>query len=179
MRCVRVGCGGVSLFRQRRAAGPCGIVLDLRSDMPVEQRLPALREIHGAALRSGVKLPPVAGFEHQLATLVSRLTSERPSRPLWRGASGTVIMKDLFSASEARLHAGIGQLLWLFQYFALKTANESVNESMGGTVDMHAVGRRHLSQRAYEEEALIPSLERAPACVRAPTTASRTEHLLC
>ena len=132
-----------------------GIVFDLRSDMPVEQRLPALREIHGAALRAGVKLPPVAGFEHQLATLVSRLTSERTLRPLWRGASGTVIMNDLFSASEARLHAGIGQLLWLFQYFALKTANESVNESMGGTVDMHAVGRRHLSQRACEEEAFI------------------------
>lgn len=26
---------------------------------------------------------------------------------------------------------------------------------MGGTVDMHAVGRRHLRQQAYEEEAFI------------------------
>jgi hypothetical protein len=139
-----------------------GIVFDLRSDMPASERLPTLCEIHGAALRAGVKLPPVdTHFGPQLKSLVERISAARPNRPHWRDAetgaslSGTVIQRDLFSVAEPELNTGIGHILWLYQYFALKTANESVNESMGGTLGAHAVGRRHLSQAAYEAEAFV------------------------
>ncbi len=72
-------------------------------------------------------------------------------------------MLDLFTTPS--LYADIPHILFCFQYWALKTANESVNEAMGGMVDVHAVGRRHLSQERYVEETYIhwngPPLTRA------------------
>ena len=156
-----------------------GQVFDLRSEAPASARKEALCLLHGTAIRAGLSLAPVAVYYRQLEVLVDRLAKARTQTPYsvrWfdpaTGAilSGTVIMQDLFTTPS--LYDGIPPILWLFQYFALKTANEAVNEAMGGAMDVHAAGLRNLQQDKYVAETFVhwngpPLVNARPLLVRA------------
>lgn len=155
-----------------------GKVFDLRVDTPFAERKASLSFLFAAAKKAGVVFPvSEADAMAELELLCTRLADARKSAAYserWidketkMSHSGSVIMADLFTKSD--LYIGIGGILWLFQYFALKSANEAVNEGMGSVVDLHAGGRRHLSQEKYSKEAFIqwngPSLAHADAIIR-------------
>ena len=43
----------------------------------------------------------------------------------------------------------------MYEYFALKGANEAVNEGMSAMIDFHAGGRRNLCHGKYKQETFI------------------------
>lgn len=84
--------------------------------------------------------------------------TQEPYKTKWSieiagGGSGTTIMKQLFC--EPHFYKGVEAWVFLFNHMLLKTSNEAVVESMGGIVDRHATGERHLKQPDYAKEAFI------------------------
>ena len=69
-------------------------------------------------------------------------------------ASGTVIMKDLFTVPA--LHRDLEDILYVFTHLALKIVNEAVVEGMGSMISMHGdKSRGRLRQELTEIEALV------------------------
>ena len=69
------------------------------------------------------------------------------------GGAGTTIMCHVFT--EEHFYKGAEGWLFLFNHMILKTSNEALVESMGGVLDRHATGGRHLQQPDYAKEAFI------------------------
>jgi hypothetical protein len=97
-------------------------------------------------------MPPVEEVFKQFLLLGSKLrtaardvaTAASPGRR-WKGASGTVIMKDLWADPELKkLTAGCEAYLYLWVHCATKTHNEAVVEAMGSKWDAAARDVRHL-----------------------------------
>ena len=115
-----------------------------------------------------------AELHRQFLLLSRRLQQAATEREFaaWRDASGTEIMKDVFTSD--RLYNGCAEFLYLFQHCATKTCCEAVLESMGSVWDKAADPRRHpvFSVSAQEgviawgaPQAYMP--EAAAYCVRA------------
>ena len=106
-------------------------------------------------------LPSVDVLVEQHVLLRSRLEAAAKAEPyksLWAaelagGGYGTNVMRQLFT--EPRFYEGTEAWLLLFNYMALKTANEAVVESIGCIVDQHAAPGRHLAQHVYAAEAFV------------------------
>ena len=100
-------------------------------------------------------LPEFDEVRAQWAMLISRLrmfhTDSKYSH--WKGASGTVIMKDVFT--DVRLYDRIDAFLYLFQHMALKSMCEAVIEGMGGMWDRCASDNRHPGFETGAEEAVV------------------------
>ena len=108
-------------------------------------------------------MPPVEEVFKQFLLLGSKLrtaardvaTAASPGRR-WKGASGTVIMKDLWADPELKkLTAGCEAYLYLWVHCATKTHNEAVVEAMGSKWDAAARDARHLHLKPATEEAVI------------------------
>ena len=108
-------------------------------------------------------MPPVEEVFKQFLLLGSKLrtaardvaTAASPGRRL-KGASGTVIMKDLWADPELKkLTAGCEAYLYLWVHCATKTHNEAVVEAMGSKWDAAARDARHLHLKPATEEAVI------------------------
>jgi len=69
------------------------------------------------------------------------------------GGVGTTIMRNV--VTEERFYKGAEGWLFVFNHSILKTSNEALVESMGGVLDRHATGGRHLQQPDYAKEAFI------------------------
>ena len=172
----RIISGGLEARKLVEKMGAC---FDLRK-LAVEPctltgRVEALHAVHAAASAGGVVLPPLSVLEAQLERLRSRLVAGASGdyKETWFDASGavksgTVIMKSLYMDSD--LHAGLGDIMYVFEHCALKTRNEAVVEGIGSIVNMHADGRRGLSAEAYEKEAFIhfngPPLPKADGIIK-------------
>ena len=83
---------------------------------------------------------------------------EEPYKSKWEaelkgGGNGTNIMAHVFT--EERFWKGTEGWLLFFNYMITKMSNEAVVESMGGVLDRHASGERHLQQPDYAKEAFI------------------------
>ena len=92
----------------------------------------------------------------QFLRLRSRLrtaSEEAPFKGRWKGASGTVIMKDVFT--NPRFYVDCKDYLYLFQHCATKTMCEAVVEGMGGCWDRSSAADRHPSFETGIEEAVI------------------------
>ena len=101
-------------------------------------------------------LPDVEVVQSQFQTLCQRLriaALERMFRVRWTDASGTVIMKDVFTIK--RFYDGCDAYLTLYQHCATKFPPESVVESMGGMWDRCASDERHPSFETGAEEAVV------------------------
>lgn len=101
-------------------------------------------------------IPSYATLNAEFTLLCERLrgaSSESPFRESWSGASGTVIMRSVFTMP--RFYSGCHGYLHLFAHCALKTMNEAVVEGMGGVWDRAAEAGRHLSFEASVEEAVL------------------------
>ena len=108
-------------------------------------------------------MPPFEEVWTQFLTLGRRLraaaqdlaTAASPGRR-WKGASGTVIMKDLWVHSDLKkLTDGCDAYLYLWLQNATKTHNAAVVEAMGSMWDAAARDVRHLVLRPATEEAVI------------------------
>ena len=71
----------------------------------------------------------------------------------WKGASGTVIMRDVFTTRS--LYEDCGLYLYLFQHCATKTMCEVVVEGMGSVWDASSGARRHQLFHVSVKEAVI------------------------
>ena len=71
-------------------------------------------------------------------------------RAWWSGASGTVIMKNVFT--EPRFYSKVGDFLYLWLHMATKSMCEAVIEGMGGVWDR---SNRHGSWETAIEEAVV------------------------
>jgi hypothetical protein len=92
----------------------------------------------------------------QFLTLHARLlaaSDEHPFKTTWKNASGTVIMKDVFT--RERYYSGCRDYLYIFQHCATKTMCEAVVEGMGGCWDQSSGADRHPSFESGIEEAVI------------------------
>ena len=97
--------------------------------------------------------------QHQeIRKRLQRAALEEPYKSKWEaelkgGGNGTNIMAHVFT-EEAFWKGNEGWLLF-FNYMITKMSNEAVVESMGGVLDRHASGERHLQQPDYAKEAFI------------------------
>ena len=102
-------------------------------------------------------MPAGPEIERQFQLLCSRLSSARalPQFSHWQGASGTVIMADVFTMS--RFYEGVPDHTCISSLTACatKTMCEAVVEGMGGVWDRSASDRRHPSFQAGVQEAVI------------------------
>ena len=100
-------------------------------------------------------LPSFEDVKAQWAMLISRLCMFQSDRKYshWKGASGTVIMKDVFT--DVKFYDRIDAFLYLFQHMALKSMCEAVIEGMGGMWDRCATDGRHPGFETGAEEAVI------------------------
>ena len=101
-------------------------------------------------------MPPFETVWDQFCVLRSRLrtaSGEQPFAQRWKGASGSVIMRDVFTSE--RFFSGCKDYLYLFQHCATKTMCEAVVESMGGTWDKSSPADRHPHFESGVEEAVI------------------------
>ena len=101
-------------------------------------------------------VPSLAVLTSEFTLLSERLRDahgEHPFSARWAGASGTVIMKDVFTMP--RFYEGCQRYLHLFAHCALKSMNESVVEGMGGVWDRSSPDARHCSFERSQEEAVV------------------------
>ena len=70
-------------------------------------------------------------------------SSQAPFKQRWTGASGTVVMKDVFT--NERFYTDCVDFLYLFQHCATKSMCEAVVEGMGGCWDKSSPADRHPS----------------------------------
>ena len=131
-------------------------VASIGNKAPLEMLLSwmASRDISLEAAAEDIPSWPVLRAEYML--LCERLRAaftEDVFRRRWLGASGTVIMADVFT--KPRFYMGCHRFLHLFAQCVMKTMNEAVVEGMGGMWDQAASSRRHLSFEHSVEEAVI------------------------
>jgi hypothetical protein len=108
-------------------------------------------------------MPPFAvvwlQYSQFAANLYKAFTSPRTPFAHWAGASGTVIMADVWSSGanskQAQLADGFGDFLYLFKHMATKTLCEAVVEGMGGMWSACSTDVRHLSMLAAAQEAVV------------------------
>jgi len=104
-------------------------------------------DIHGSVISPELNdMPPFESVWEQWLLLCGRLQvarTEDPFKKRWSGASGTVIMQDIFT--NERFYTGCRDFLYLFQHCACKTMCEAVVESMGGTWDRSSPDDRNPS----------------------------------
>ena len=98
------------------------------------------------------------GQHRELRKRLQLAATEEPYKSKWAaelegGGHGTNIMEHIFK--EARFWKGTEGWLLFFNYMLMKMSNEAVVESMGGILDRHASGERHLEQLDYAKEAFI------------------------
>jgi len=100
-------------------------------------------------------LPDFSEVKAQWAMLISRLRMFHNDSKYshWKDASGTVIMKDVFT--DVRFYDRVDSFLYLFQHMALKSMCEAVIEGMGGMWDRCATDGRHPGFETGAEEAVI------------------------
>ena len=100
-------------------------------------------------------LPSFEVLKAQWSMLISRLRMFRGDLAYshWKDASGTVIMKDIFT--QERFYLDVDGFLYLFQHMATKSMCEAVIEGMGGMWDRCATDGRHPSFETGQEEAVI------------------------
>ena len=100
-------------------------------------------------------IPTLAVAEAQFRELCKRLRAAAvlPAFRHWAGASGVVIMKDVYTMT--RFSAGCEAYLHLWLNIALKTMNESVVEGMGGVWDRSSPDARHCSFPESVKEAVV------------------------
>ena len=67
--------------------------------------------------------------------------------------SGTVIMRELWQSSSLR--SGARDWLTIFEACVIKSSNESVVESMGMIIDLHAAPGRHPDPEVYAIESFV------------------------
>ena len=67
--------------------------------------------------------------------------------------AGVRLQKDLYT--RASLYTGCEAWLHLYSHMVMKTANESVVESMGSKLDIHGSSSRHLQLKAISQETFI------------------------
>ena len=102
-------------------------------------------------------LPPFSDVLGQFRLLSANLqraaARDLPYSKQWKGASGTVLMRDVFT--NRRFYADCDAYLYLFQQIALKTMCEAVVEGMGGVWDAAADPRRHPEFKTGVAEAVV------------------------
>ena len=101
-------------------------------------------------------LPDFDEVKAQWSTLVARLRMFHGDGRFshWKGASGTVIMRDVYTKLE--FYDRIPAFLYLFQHMASKSMCEAVIEGMGGEWDRCATAdARHPNFETGGEEATI------------------------
>ena len=100
-------------------------------------------------------MPAAIEVQRQLELLSKRLqhASSLPKFSHWAGASGTVIMSDVFT--QPRFYSGVADYLYLYSHCASKSMCEAVVEGMGGVWDRSADPRRHPAFETGVEEAVI------------------------
>ena len=101
-------------------------------------------------------IPSLDALTTEFSLLSLRLrdaNGERPFSTRWSGASGTIIMKDVFMLP--RFYDGCQGYLHLFAHCALKSMNESVVEGMGGVWDRSSPDARHCTFDRSVEEAVV------------------------
>ena len=119
--------------------------------MKTDTQPPAHQPSHGqraprATLSAGAQFKLLCGRLREAAGEVTFRS--------WRGgASGTVIMKSVFTLP--RFYLGCEGYLHLWLHCALKTMNESVVEGMGGVWDRSSPDARHCSFEASAKEAVV------------------------
>ena len=92
----------------------------------------------------------------QWQLLLDRLrvaSNAAPFKTRWKGASGTVIMQDVFT--NPRFYTDCCDFLYLFQHCATKSLCEAVVEGIGGCWDRSSPASRHPSFESGIEEAVI------------------------
>eukprot|EP00918_Siedleckia_nematoides_P025746 GHVU01055578.1.p1 GENE.GHVU01055578.1~~GHVU01055578.1.p1 ORF type:complete len:390 (-),score=46.99 GHVU01055578.1:512-1681(-) len=163
-----------------------GACLDLRrlceDPCVLTEREQSLAHIHRVATASGTEMPPLDSLKAQLEGLRLRLHAAA-MKPLYQGRwfrnddeepgkmvlSGTRIMKDLFTTRA--LYAGLADILYVFEMCVLKTHNESVLESVGNILGIHADDGRAPDPSSVEVEAFVhwngPPLHRADGIIEA------------
>ena len=98
-------------------------------------------------------MPPFDAVWQQWLRLRERLraaSSQAPFKVRWTGASGSVIMKDVFT--NERFYPDCLDFLYLFQHCATKSMCEAVVEGMGGCWDKSSPADRHPSFEAGDEQ---------------------------
>lgn len=125
-------------------------------------RVIALQSTFDSLTSGGLVLPAFGVMCAQLELLHTRLVKAYAT-PLYRDrwfddkknriCSGTVIMRDLFTAPA--LYEGLQDILFVWQHLALATRCEAVVEGMTKLVAEHADGQRGLSDIKYNEESFI------------------------
>jgi hypothetical protein len=116
---------------------------------------PLTHTLDAAMLRENA-MPPSATVWDQFELLHGKLqaaSSEPEFKRRWEGASGTVIMKDVFT--RPRFYNGVDAYLYVFQQCATKTMCEAVVEGMASVWKASAPGLRHPSFAKGSEEAVI------------------------
>ena len=98
-------------------------------------------------------MPPFDDVLQQWLRLRERLrvaSTEAPFKTRWTGASGTVIMKDVFT--KERFSSDCPDFLYLFKHCATKSMCEAVVEGMGGCWDKSSPDDRHPSFEYGDEQ---------------------------
>lgn len=115
------------------------------------------QDSNGAPVRPELNdMPPFEVVWQQFLRVRERLRAASvlpPFKTKWAGASGTVIMQDVFT--NPRFYADCPDYLYLFKHCATKTMCEAVVEGMGGTWDKSSPDDRHPSFTSGIEEAVI------------------------
>ena len=88
-----------------------------------------------------------------LANRVKDASTQMPFKELWKNASGTVIMKSVFTME--RFYRDCQDYLYLFQHCATKSMCEAVIEGMGSVWAKSASPERHPDFMNGSEEAVL------------------------
>jgi hypothetical protein len=140
---------------QSQATGCAHAHVNVNMRMTANQ--PILLRLFPSATRLTAS-PQLRRRSQLLTLLLKRIKDARPRMTQWRkpdgtSVSGTIIDDDILR--QPRFYRDAGCILWLYQHFALNGANEAVNEGMSIMFDIHAEGRRHLSQSKSKQETCI------------------------
>ena len=124
-----------------------------RSPLASLQRWMASRDAKEPSIDEDV--PSLSDVETQFRLLCERLrkANDEAAFRRWKGASGVIIMKDVFSMP--RFYEGCKGYLHLWLHCALKTMNESVVEGMGGVWDRSSPDARHCAFEQSVKEAVV------------------------
>ena len=112
-------------------------------------------------------MPPFDDVWQQWLRLRERLrvaSTEAPFKTRWTGASGTVIMKDVFT--KERFSSDCPDFLYLFKHCATKSMCEAVVEGMGGCCDKSSPDDRHPSFESGDEQWVAPRITAQLWCTR-------------
>jgi hypothetical protein len=162
--------GHADAYKLIDTAGRCFDLRKLCTSVEPGGEAQALETILALAADSGIVFDVLSGrapLRDQLETLRIRLSAAAKNYPYserWfvskedadekSAASGTVIMKDLFTVPA--LHRDLEDILYVFTHLTLKIVNEAVVEGMGSMISLHGdKSRGRLRQEMTEIEALV------------------------